>query len=426
MKQLFTFLFLALFYITGLAQTIEFHFPHLAGNEYLIYLNKGTQNDTVQKGTIAANGHFMFTLPEKDKDYAGMVNWATSQVKQSLVLNNESISIKATNASPNESSVVFENSKENDFWLKQIAEFKEIFQKTDAIYRVKNFFSQNSALYQAAEKELISLNQAYQAKLDELINSQLYAARYIEVFNFLNGFVSDLTIFGQEKQDDAIQFIIDRLDMDALYSSGFWSYTISSAFDLFPDKALFGQAMVKNLQRTRSQKIFDVLAHDLITICEQYAWKEAEDTIVSYLVSSGRLKNPTGSLWMIMEMNKVKAGNKAIPIQGIKNLSNSLLIFYESGCSNCQALLEDVVAHYPALKEKKVRVISIASDHDKQVFENFSAIFPWTDKLCDYKGFEGDNFLNYHIIGTPTIFVIDKKGYITGRYAKLHETGLIN
>jgi hypothetical protein len=426
MKQLFLLFFFFLFYKAGLAQSIEFYFPHLAGKEYLIYLNKGTQNDTVQKGSIAADGHFTFVLSEKDRDYTGMVNWSLPQMKQSFILNNENISIKVTNASRNENDFVLENSRENDFWFKQINDFKGLFQKADAIYRVKETFPRGNALHQTAETELIPLNLTYQTKRNELINSPLYAARYMETFNFLNGFVSDLTISGQEKQDAAIQFINDRLDMDMLYTSGLWNYTISSAFELFPDKALFGQAMVKNLQRVRSQKVFDALAQDLITICEQFAWLDAEEVIVSYLVSSGRVENATGSLWVILEMNKVKAGNKAIPIQGIKNLSNALVIFYESGCSNCQALLEDVVAHYPTLKEKKIRVISIASDEDKQGFEKFSATFPWTDKLCDYKGFNGENFMNYHIIGTPTIFVIDKKGYITGRYAKLHETGLLN
>jgi thiol-disulfide isomerase/thioredoxin len=214
--------------------------------------------------------------------------------------------------------------------------------------------------------------------------------------------------------------------MDALYTSGFWNYVIASAFELFSDKALFGQAMVKNLERTRLPKVFDALANDLVTICEQFAWQEAEDVIISYLVSSGRVQNASGKLWMALEMDKVKAGNKAIPIHGIKNLSNTLLIFYESDCGSCEKQLNELVTYYPALKEKKMQIVSIAADRDEQIFERRATTFPWPDKLCDYKGFSGENFINYRIIGTPTIFIIDKKGYITGRYAQLQETGLIN
>jgi peroxiredoxin len=427
MKQLFFLLFLCAFFCeASLSQTVNFHFPHFAGKDYLIYLNKGTQNDTIQKGTVAADGHFTFTLPEKDRDYAGMINWVLPQGKQSFILNNENISVKATGASTNENSLVFENSTENDFWFKQINEFKEIFQKNDAILRVREAFEKNTAFYQASEIELFRLDTAYKEKRNELINSNLYAARYMETFNFLNGFVSSLTISEPEKREAAIQFINDRLDMDALYTSGLWQYLISATFDLFSDKTLFGQAMVKNLQRIRSQKIFNVLANDLITICEQFGWPEAEEIIISYLETSGRVQNATGPLWIALEMNKVKAGMKAIPVSGIKNLSNTLLIFYESGCSNCQTQIEELITHYPALEKKKIRVISIASDSDQRFFEQYANTFPWKDKLCDYKGFAGENFINYHIIGTPTIFVIDGKGYITGRYAKLHETGLID
>jgi hypothetical protein len=426
MKRLFFLLFLTVFCKTALAQTIEFHVPHLAGSEYMIYLHKGTQNDTIRNGTISEDGRFTFTLPEKYHDYAGMVNWVSPQGKQSFILNNENISVKGVSTFLNENTIVFENSDENNFLLDHMNVFNEIFRKVNAIYRVKEAFDKNSAIYQLSETEFIQLDTLYQANRNLLMNSNLYAARYIEAFNFLNGFISTLASSGQEKQLDAIRFINDRLDMDMLYASGLWNYVISSTFELFSDKKQFGEAMVKNLQRIRSQKVFDTLANDLVTICEQFAWSDAENIIISYLVSSGRVQNATGTLWLALEMDKVKAGTKAIPIQGIKNLSNTLLIFYESDCSNCQALLDDVIAHYSVLKGKKIRVISIASDADKQTFESRSSGFPWEDKLCDYKGFTGENFVNYHIIGTPTIFVVDKKGYITGRYAKLHDTGLVD
>jgi len=45
----------------------------------------------------------------------------------------------------------------------------------------------------------------------------------------------------------------------------------------------------------------------------------------------------------------------------------------------------------------------------------------WADKLCDYKGFDGDNFRNYGIVGTPTYILIDKERIIRGRYVQLRE-----
>jgi len=51
---------------------------------------------------------------------------------------------------------------------------------------------------------------------------------------------------------------------------------------------------------------------------------------------------------------------------------------------------------------------------------------PWTEKLCDLKGFEGEYFKKYGVIGTPTIFVLDKDKTITGKYAHLSDANLLN
>ncbi|GHV27830.1 hypothetical protein FACS1894176_10060 [Bacteroidia bacterium] len=39
-------------------------------------------------------------------------------------------------------------------------------------------------------------------------------------------------------------------------------------------------------------------------------------------------------------------------------------------------------------------------------------------------GFEGKDFRNYGVAATPTLFPINDQSMVTGRYAKLAETGL--
>jgi peroxiredoxin len=102
-----------------------------------------------------------------------------------------------------------------------------------------------------------------------------------------------------------------------------------------------------------------------------------------------------------------------------------LLIFYETGCEFCSHELKQIREHYAALQQKGIRVISIASDTDRKAFESWASDFPWSDKLFDGKGFLGENFKNYAVLGTPTLFVIDKEGKIAGRYATLEETKLL-
>jgi peroxiredoxin len=103
-----------------------------------------------------------------------------------------------------------------------------------------------------------------------------------------------------------------------------------------------------------------------------------------------------------------------------------LLIFYETGCEFCSHELKQIREHYADLQQKGIRVISIASDTDRKVFESWAKDFPWSDKLFDGKGFLGENFKNYAVLGTPTLFVVDKEGKIAGRYATLEETKLLD
>ena len=60
-------------------------------------------------------------------------------------------------------------------------------------------------------------------------------------------------------------------------------------------------------------------------------------------------------------------------------------------------------------------MFSIARDTDGKLFETTAAKLPWKNNYCDLKGFDGENFRNYLIVGTPTLFIIDKKGVIVAQ-----------
>ncbi|MDR0829055.1 MAG: redoxin domain-containing protein [Prevotellaceae bacterium] len=247
----------------------------------------------------------------------------------------------------------------------------------------------------------------------------------LRIKNFLSDFGTlagaGLQPVPTQQQAELISFINEDLNMDVLAASGYWNHVISAAFDLFPDKKDFAGAMVRNLKRTKSPQVFEQLSNDLITICEQYGWADAEDIIVAYLQSSGKITNPQGKMLAAFEQSKTKPGNTAFAIEGIDNLRNSLLIFYDSGCDHCQAEIAAVKKHYAEFQSQGIRVISIAADKDSAEFTTYADTFPWKDKLCDFQGFSGKNFVNYAVIGTPTLFRIDENGKIVGRYAMLKE-----
>lgn len=104
----------------------------------------------------------------------------------------------------------------------------------------------------------------------------------------------------------------------------------------------------------------------------------------------------------------------------------TLLLFYETDCPNCEAVLRDLCGFYTTLKDRGVRVLSIASDEDEHIFSSRAASLPWTEKWYDSRGFYSPDFENYGVASTPTLVVVNPDGRIAGSYHTLEETGLIS
>lgn len=93
-----------------------------------------------------------------------------------------------------------------------------------------------------------------------------------------------------------------------------------------------------------------------------------------------------------------------------KNNEKTLLVFYKSDCGNCEALLEELKESYKIFNGKSVRIISLSGDSKENIFKEKSKSFPWKDAYYESKGMEGINFKNYGVVGTPTVFLIDRNG----------------
>ncbi|WP_165023004.1 peroxiredoxin family protein [Dysgonomonas sp. ZJ279] len=110
-------------------------------------------------------------------------------------------------------------------------------------------------------------------------------------------------------------------------------------------------------------------------------------------------------------------GNKAPAISALTtDVYAALVIFYESDCPNCIDLLEDVKKHFSLLENNHIRVISLSSDTDKEVFENFASHYPWKDKLCDLQGFSSPDFKHWGVAATPSLYYIDEEDIVNDPY----------
>ncbi|WP_438961599.1 peroxiredoxin family protein, partial [Nonlabens sp.] len=232
--------------------------------------------------------------------------------------------------------------------------------------------------------------------------------------------------------------LVHELDFEAIYQNDeAWFAEINEVLGAYnpssPYHALFGTDMIAALERTQKPEAYTKLAEAAFSITEQFNWGDAQTEILDYLTetSDARLLKGSGKVAQIYAAKKVQLGKQApdlvltehlgkvadhnhkttiLPSNQLaqKGFEKTLLVFYESGCGPCEMLMQQLPGNYEKLKEQKIEVISISSDTSEEVFRRSSDTHPWARKYCDFKGKSGVNFKNYAVLGTPTIYLIDK------------------
>jgi thiol-disulfide isomerase/thioredoxin len=424
MNRLFCLILLLLPTGSILSQTVNFYFPEFAGSEYFFTVYQGQKNDTIQRGKISGNGRLTVIFPERLNGYKGMCSWTLAGGGgMQFILTQPALEISCTEKIPSSQTIIIKDSKENEIFNHLANEQHILFQKIENYFRAKEEFDKKTNKVEIFNDNFPELQKEYEDYQHKLSKDKSYAAFYLRLHNYLKGIGSK--IYTQEDSHsfdrEIADYITKDVDMQRLYTSGSWNYLISVTFRLFPDQKDFGDNMVEILKRIDDQRTLELFANDLMMICEQFGWDDSRDIIVDYLESSNRIKNPAGLVKLAFLLNKTKPGSVAPPLNGVGSVANSLLIFYESGCEHCNEQLNSLIKNYDNFKNRGIKIISISTDTSEEVFKYHSAKYPWADKLCDYKGFNGDNFLKYGVFGTPTLYYIGKDGKVIDRKAKLEQ-----
>ncbi len=414
---------------------LQLDIPERANQSFYLLIKKGISTDTIVNDRFDSKGQYIFRS-EKEKLSPGIMVLSMPPYTwfEFVWSGNESFTIRCPEEYPHMENVIFENSIENttlDRWFREEFLREQKQQLTEEGVKV---YKENEFLHFVYKTEKQRIQQENIRFADSLKNSPLYAASYLEIRHFLSKKAALLVVNPDSVLwSDTRAYLRDSLNMESLYSSNQWFEVINACLELYANgnryHDYFGKDMIGLLQRIDSQEVFNALAGNLMTMCEQFNWQKAEEEIVDYLAVSGRVTHPAGKLKKLIQLSQVKPGHPAPLISASNEISfnrPSVIFFYESGCHNCEVQLEEMKKHYPELQKKDFRIVSVSADLDQHVFEYHSKNLPWQDKLCDYKGFEGENFKNYGVFGTPVIFLIDEKGIIKGRYARLEDMGILN
>ncbi|UUF14472.1 MULTISPECIES: peroxiredoxin family protein [Flavobacterium] len=415
------------------AQTINVHFSHYAGKQYIYMLEKGSKKDTIATGKLDTEGKTVLTIPAAKKGYAGISHFAlTDGGGMDFIVNNENFTISCLEEQPNFENTKYTGSPENDFLNQKIKQQKAILDKVGFVQYGLNLYKKEEPIHAAFQKENENLQQQFTALRNETAKSTLYAARFIEIYRFLMGIGSSFNQTEEEKAKELNLFVKEKLDMQALYNSGFWNETIEGWADLqqkvIKDDAILLADTKQILSRIKSKEIYTAFTEKIVTVFTKEGKDDLVTAISEYAAKSGKLEKPSKKLTNTINAPVVGAKAPVLETPSGKKTVNkkTLLFFYESGCNNCENEIHQLLGNYQIVKDKGYEVISIAADMTKNTGDGHDHAFPWAAQLCDYKGFAGPNFQTYAIIGTPTFFTIDEKGIITGKYARLIDTGILN
>ena len=390
------------------AQTIEVNLPSCLGRPYVFCLAKGAKQDTILTGKMEEQGKTIIILPEEYASYKGVGSLSVQNCKSlNMVLNGESKIVINEKRGFDDFEVTFEESRENSFMDKMIARQQQLIEKYRLVESGLKLWQMKDLFYVSLNQEKRDLERQYIAHQMEINQSSLYAARLIEILSSLTGTGNSLNQSQEAVRFVQQKFIAEKLDFDDLYTSGFWQLTMDFWHELnMEDDSLLLSDSRKMLDRVNDIYIRRELTQSLIRLFSQYG----KDYLLAEL----------GTEYLTMPLNgqlapEIQIGETAfLP-------KNSLLVFYETGCGSCHNELDELKRKYSLLADNQIRVISISADISQEVFEYTSSDFLWKDKFCDFEGFDGVNFRNYGIVGTPTFILIDQEGIVRGRYAQLKE-----
>ncbi len=388
-KKIFLFFSTCIFPFILYSQTINISLPEQSNKAYAFVLNEGIRQDTIQRGIMSFVGNVTIKIPDEYKDYIGIGALKIErEAPLNIIINHEDFTIqKDVN-----NKYRFNNSQENTFLYSIIQDGK--------------FPEKDTLLYASHFVDLIR----YMQQLNTVINQRV---------NLMD-------------KANARSYALDKLDMECLYTSGIWYNVVDGLTKLMPDQQSFGNDMVHILKRIKSKEVFEHLADNLVVITEQYGWDDAFEIIVPYIQQSQRIEVPQGRMFIAFALAKIRKGTLTPALKGLKpsltdsKASQTLLVFYQPDCDNCHKQLDLLIKDFSNLDKLGIRIVSVSADRDENSFQKDVERFPWVDKLCDFNGFAGQNFLNYGIMATPTFFLLDKDAKVIQRYALMTDINILD
>lgn len=431
---LFNLIFMAL---SAQAQyTITGNFLPLAGQQVRLVGFDGSGIHTIDSTLVSEQGVFKLNYTDKDQGM-GYLSAADNKA-YFVVLDNENIQLKGDVLSMPERIVTL-SGKENQLFVQFAIEHPKREQALSAwvylqkIYRGDSLFTQQKYPQQAIETEMLRIK-----KEDTNFLKNLDPERFISWYLPTQKLVSSVSTVAQFRTEEIPATIaafraFDYSD-ERLYKSGLLKDAIESHFWLLenmgqPLDTIFKQMrisidfMLANL--SGNEKKFNEITKNLFHLLEKRSLYSASEYLAIKVLTQNSCNVNDDLAKQLESYRAMKKGNTApdIVFSGAVLKSGSVMkipsklsdihsaykvvIFGASWCPKCTEELGQLLPLYLKWKSKGVEVIFISLDTEKEVFKNFTSVFPFIS-MCDFKKWDTQSAKDYYVFASPTLFLLDK------------------
>ena len=429
------------------AQEIHLFFPHFAGQNYVWKIFQGEKELTVRSGKIAPDGGVTLIMPETYQNYRGMTRWMLKKGGGlDMIYVGKAFSVECLSEHPDPKNIIYKDNPENDYLSAQGQRLQTILKKLGAVNHLLQAYSADEDLYKTALKEQERLRLKFEQTQKDRSHSPLYAARFGEIVDFTRG-VADKVY---ENQKDHIRYFNDfvtyTMKFLALYTSGHWDRVMNNWVMMNirakDGDVVFEKKLNTTMDRMKQDKILGAFAQTVVPLLVQKGKDELLPVIADQLNTRPQaMAQLTNATKQMISSFKILTGQKAPDLVfkaplltqagksdtdvalKTENLdaAHTILLFYKGSCALCEDALIVLANRYKWLKKNDVRVIAISGDDSENGFEKKRKYHQWPDNYCDFNGMDGVNFRNYVVMGTPTLYLLNKNGIVLKKSAMADE-----
>ena len=232
------------------SQTINIDLSHFGGKSYFCLAVQGQKEDTIAKGKLDKSGKAVIVFKDRFKGYKGMSRFLlTDGGGLDLVINKENFTVSCKETAPGYDNIHFTGSPENEYFLSHSAKKTKLLQKAELAKVVLATYTTADAVYAPFEKEQGQLNEQYKAIRNTNAQSPLYAARVIEIYDFLMNSPSDLKDSAGQQVTASNNFVLSKVNFDDLYTSNAWQNVLSAWLNLQLQQSKSDAQILSDLQQ---------------------------------------------------------------------------------------------------------------------------------------------------------------------------------